>query len=55
MPGQEVTSRSVDEEVLPGDLDAGDVIMLSGAGHESLVKAVHMGQGGYILTVDPDR
>jgi hypothetical protein len=53
MPGQEVTSRSVEEEVLPGDLDAGDVIMLSGALHELLVKAVRMGQGGYILTVTP--
>jgi len=43
----------VEEEVLPGDLDAGDVIMLSGAWHELLVKAVRMGQGGYILTVTP--
>jgi hypothetical protein len=53
MTGQAVTSRYVEEEVLPGDLDAGDVIMLSGAGHELLVKAVRMGQGGYILTVTP--
>jgi hypothetical protein len=41
----------VEEEVLPGDLDVGDVIMLSGAGHELLVKAVRLGQGGFILTV----
>ena len=32
MTGQAVTSRYVEEGVLPGDLDAGDVIMLSGAG-----------------------
>ena len=41
------------EEVLPDDLDASDVIMLSGARHELLVKTVRLGQGGYILTVTP--
>ncbi len=30
----------MEEEVLPGGLDAGDVIMLPGTGHETLVKAV---------------
>ena len=43
----------MEEEVLPGDLDAGEVIMLSGARHELLVKAVRLGQGGFILTVTP--
>ena len=38
---------------LPGDVDAGDVIMLPGAGHEVLVKMVRLGQGGFILTVSP--
>jgi len=32
----------VEEEVLPGGLDAGDVIMLPGTGHEALVKAVRL-------------
>jgi hypothetical protein len=44
---------SVEDEVLPGDLDAGDVIMLSGTGQELLVKTVRLGQGGFILTVSP--
>ena len=43
----------MEEEVLPDDPDASDVIMLSGARHELLVKTVRLGQGGYILTVTP--
>ncbi len=41
------------EDVLPGDVDAGDVIMLPGAGNEVQVKMVRLGQGGFILTVSP--
>jgi hypothetical protein len=43
----------VEDEVLPGDLDAGDVLMLPGTGHKLLVKAVRLGQGGFLLTVSP--
>ena len=43
----------MEEEILPGDLDTGDVIMLAGGGDELLVKAVRLGQGGFILTVSP--
>jgi hypothetical protein len=43
----------VEEEILPGDLDTGDVIMLTGDGDELLVKAVRLGQDGFILTVSP--
>ena len=32
----------MEEEVLPGGPDAGDVIMLPGTGHETLVKAVRL-------------
>ena len=43
----------MEDEVLPGDLDAGDVIMLLDAKDELLVKAVRLGQGGFVLTVSP--
>jgi hypothetical protein len=34
-------------------LTPGDVIMLPGVGHKALVKAIRLGQGGFILTVTP--
>lgn len=43
----------MEEEILPGDLDAGDIIKLPGSADELLVKAVRLGQGGFLLTVSP--
>jgi hypothetical protein len=41
----------VENVVLPGDLDPGDVIALPDTGDEVLVRAVRLGQGGFVLTV----
>jgi len=41
----------VEEAVLPGDVTAGDVIGLPGSPGEVLVRAIRLGQGGFILTV----
>jgi hypothetical protein len=46
------TVNNVDA-VLAGDVDAGDAVVLPGAGHTVVVKKVRLGQGGFILTVAP--
>jgi hypothetical protein len=48
-----VPSLSVEDRVLPGDLEAGDVIELADGGGHLLVQRVLLGQGGFVLTVSP--
>jgi hypothetical protein len=43
----------VDDVILAGDVDAGDVVVLPDASDEVLVKRVRLGQGGFIFTVAP--
>jgi hypothetical protein len=43
----------VEGEVGPGDLDPGDIITLPGSEEQMLVRAVRLGQGGFLLTVSP--
>jgi hypothetical protein len=43
----------VEDAVLPGDLTAGDLIVLPDAQEEVLVRAVRLGHGGFIITVSP--
>jgi hypothetical protein len=47
------TVNNMDDVVLAGDVDSGDVIVLPGARRTVLVKKVRLGQGGFILTVAP--
>ena len=46
-------SSSVEAIILAGDVTAGDVIVLPDTRDAVLVKQVHLGQGGFILTVVP--
>ena len=39
--------------VFPGDVNAGDVVVMPGASSAVLVKTVRLGQGGFIFTVAP--
>ena len=41
----------VNDEVLPGDVGAGDIIALPGADEGLLVRNVSLGQGGFIFLV----
>ena len=41
--------------VLPGDLEAGDLIVLADGQDELIVIAVRLGRGGFLLTVTPSR
>ncbi len=43
----------MEDLVFAGDVNAGDVVILPGAGSAVLVKTVRLGQGGFIFTVAP--
>lgn len=43
----------MNDALLPGDVDAGDVIKVPGSDDAVLVKRVRLGQGGFIFTVAP--
>lgn len=50
-PGDSVSF--VEDVILAGDVDAGDIIVRPDVGDEVLVKRVRLGQGGFIFTVAP--
>ena len=43
----------MEDQVLPGDVSAGDLITLPGGTAAVEVRSVRLGQGGFILTVTP--
>jgi hypothetical protein len=43
----------VEDVIIAGDVDTGDVIVLPGANDPVLVIRVRLGQGGFIFTVVP--
>ena len=43
----------MEQTILAGDVDVGDVIVLPGAADPVLVSRVRLGQGGLIFTVAP--
>jgi len=45
----------VRDVVQPGDLEAGDLIVLADGQDELVVVAVRLGHGGFLLTVTPSR
>jgi hypothetical protein len=45
----------VSDVVQPGDLEAGDLIVLADGQDELIVVAVRLGHGGFLLTVTPSR
>jgi len=45
----------VPDVVQPGDLEAGDLIVLADSQDELIVVAVRLGHGGFLLTVTPSR
>jgi hypothetical protein len=46
-------SLFVDDLVFPGDVNAGDMVVLPGTSSAVLVKTIRLGQGGFIFTVAP--
>ena len=39
--------------MFPGDVNAGDMVVLPGTSSAVLVKTIRLGQGGFIFTVAP--
>ena len=46
-------SLFVEDLVFPGDVNAGDMVVLPGTTSAVLVKTIRLGQGGFIFTVAP--